>query len=270
MRIGIPRLPCVLMIALTASTAITSCASLETKQRSLVDGLRVTPSSADHNRVYVDFSDQTGEGAEFEDSVYEAICNNVEARGYELARHDEADYVLWATLRCFEQTGTEGGNKTLAGLGGIAGGVAAAVVASEVTDNPAYVWTFGAGGGWFFGWLIERLTRTEHWAMAIDLQLARRLDEEAKKTIRVEDQSRIRSATISGFSSGVVDSVEGGSSGQDVTATTEVTLPTVFLELEQRVIVEATARRKTKEEVAEALLVRLANGLAAHLPRNRP
>ena len=78
--------------------------------------------------------------------------------------------------------------------------------------------------------------------MAIDVQLGRRQDEAAKRLIKVEDQRRIQSATISALQSDIVGTVEGGGSSQGVTSTTEVAETTVFLELEQRVIAQATSR----------------------------
>ena len=77
------------------------------------------------------------------------------------------------------------------------------------------------------------------------------------------------SATISALQSDIVGTVEGGGSSQGVTSTTEDAETTVFLELEQLVIAQATSRGKSKEEVAEALIDRLSNGLAAQLPRYR-
>jgi len=269
MQTAINRLASVLL-ALISTSALASCAAtLETKMQTMVAGQRVDAPGKDRNKVYVDFGDHTGEGADFENRVYEAICDKVTERGYDLVNHEEADYVLWATLRFYDRVGTEAGNKTLARLGGIAGGVAAGIVTAEVTESPTAGWLAGVGSGWFLSFLIEKLTQKEHWAMAIDLQLGRRLNEEAKKLIRVEDQRRIQSATISGLQSGIVGTVEGGGSGQSVTTATEVTETTVFLELEQRVIAQASSRRKSKEEVAEALIERLANGLSAQLPRYR-
>lgn len=249
---------------------LSSCAAmLETEQRALVEGQRVLPPTGDKNRVYVEFSEQTGEGGDFEDRAYEALCAEVVERGYALASYDEADYVLWATLRCFERVGTEEGNKTLAALGGIAGGVAVGVAVHEATENPSVSLTGGFVANWFFTWLIEKLTQAEHWAMVLDVQLARRLDEEARSTIRIEDQHKIRNATVSSAAYGIVSSTEAAAGGQSVTKTTEITLPTVFLELEQRVVAEAKARRKSKPEVADALLERLVSGLASQLPKNR-
>lgn len=265
-------LPTLLVAALTASS-MTSCAlvppKLETKMQTMVAGQRVKPPSSGRNTVYVDFSDHTGEGGQFEDTVYESICNRVEERGYILANHDEADYILWATLRFFDEVGTEEGNQALANLGGIAGGVAAGALTYEMTDSAVAGWAAGAVGGFGTKYLIEKATQETQWAMAIDLQLGRRLDEEAKRTIKTEDQRRIANATVAGLGSGAVASMEAGSSGQSVTASTEVTETTVFLELEQRVIAQATSRRKSKDEVAEALIDRLANGLSSQLPRYR-
>lgn len=259
-----------LLAAVLSTSALASCAAtLETKMQTLVAGQRVEPPKKERNRVYVDFGDHTGEGADFEERVYEAICDKVTGRGYDLVNHDEADYVLWATLRFYDRVGTEEGNKALAGLGGIAGGVAAGIVTAEATGNATASWVAGIGGGAITAWAIDKATQKTHWAMAIDVQLGRRLDEAAKKLIKVEDQRRIQSATISGLQSGIVASVEDGGSGQSVTASTEVTETTVFLELEQRVIAQATSRGKSKEEVAEALIERLSNGLAAQLPRYR-
>lgn len=245
---------CVGVGLLAASVVSSGCAAtIETKMQTLVAGQRVDPPKKDRNKVYVDFGDHTGEGADFEDRVYESICDKVTERGYDLVNHDEADYVLWATLRFYDRVGTEAGNKALAGLGGIAGGVAAGIVTAEVTNNATASWVAGMGGGAITAWAIEKATQKAHWAMAIDVQLGRRLDEAAKKMIKVEDQRRIQSATIGGLQSGIVGTVEGGGSGQSVTSSTEVTETTVFLELEQRVIAQATSRGKDKEEVVEAV-----------------
>jgi hypothetical protein len=259
---------CVLVVAALAVSTLWSCAAtMETKMQTLVAGQRVDPPAKGRNKVYIDFGDHTGEGADFENHVYESICGKVVERGYDLVNHDEADYVLWATLRFYDRVGTEEGNKALAGLGAVAGGVAVGTVTAEVTGNATAGWLAGLAGGAGTGMAIEYFTRKDHWAMAIDLQLGRRLDEAAKRTIRVEDQRRIQSASIAGLQSGIVGSVEGGGSGQQTTASTEVTETTVFLELEQRVIAQATSSGKSKEDVANALIERISNGLASQLPR---
>lgn len=270
MNLGVNRLATLLVAALSVSTFASCAATLETKMQTMVSGQRVNLPKKGCNKVFVDFSDHTGEGGDFEDRVYEAISTRVTERGYDLVSYaDEADYILWATLRFYDRVGSDSGNKALAGLGAIAGGVAAGIVTAEVTENSTAAWLAGIGGGALTGMVISNLTQKDQWAMAIDLQLGRRLDEEAKKTIKVEDQRRIQSATISGLQSGIVGSVEGGGSGQTVTANTEVVEATVFLELEQRVIAQATSRKKSKEEVAEALIERVSTGLSSQLPRIR-
>ncbi len=249
--------------------SLASCAAtLESKMQTVGPTRRVDPPLPGRNQVYVDFQDQTGEGMDFEEGIYDAICDNVERKGYELApSYHEADYVLWATLRFFDRTDTEEGNKALAGLGGIAGGAAIGVAAYELTDNAWVGWLSGVGGGWTVNYAIDKATQKQHWAMIVDIQLARRVDEEFKKTIRAEDQSRLVQATVAGVQSGVVTEADVGMGTQAISESSEHVETEVFFELEQRVVAQATSRRKSKEEVAESLIERLSNGVASQLPR---
>jgi len=264
------RSPILLLLAVLPASSLASCAAtLDAKMQTLVAGQRVSPPGRDENSVYIEFQDLTGEGGGFEQLVYDAVCDKVVERGYEIVNHDEADYVLWATLRLFDKVGKEDGDKVLAGLGGIAGGVASGIVVSELTENATAAWVAGIGGGTLTAVAIDKMTEKDHWAMVIDLQLGRRLDEAAKRTIKVEDQSKIQSATIAGVQSGIVGTAEGGGSTQSVNKSTEIVEETVFLELEQRVVGQATSRRKSREEVAVALIDRVSNGLASNLPRYR-
>lgn len=262
--------PLVLVPLLLGPLSTGCAATLDCKMQSLVPAQRVRPPGKEQNRVYIEFQDQTGEGSDFEQRVYDAICDKVAQKGYDVANHDEADYVLWATLRVFDKVGKEDGDKVLAGLGGIAGGVATGIVVGELTENATAAWLAGVGGGTVAALAIDKLTEKDYWAMVIDLQLGRRLDEAAKRSIKVEDQSKIQSASIAGIQSGIVGTAEGGGSGQSVTKSTEYVEDTVFLELEQRVLAQATSRGKSREEVAVALIDRVSNGLSSELPRYRP
>lgn len=135
MRFNVRHSASLLLATLSLSTLSSCAATLDAKMQTLVPGQRLRPPGKDENRVYIEFQDQTGEGSDFENRVYEAICTKVEEKGYDIVNHDEADYVLWTTLRLFDRVGKDEGDKVLAGLGGIAGGVATGVVVAELTEN---------------------------------------------------------------------------------------------------------------------------------------
>jgi hypothetical protein len=98
-----------LSVVSLASCKSVMAATLDTELQTLVAGQRPRPPSAERNKVYLVFQDQTGESAEFQKSVRAKIRKNVEEAGYKLANYDDAHYVLWATLRIFTKTGTEDG-----------------------------------------------------------------------------------------------------------------------------------------------------------------
>src|SRR4051812_8950374 len=118
---------------LLSGCAAANAETAHTELRYMVAGVRVDPPPAGHNAVYIEFQDQTGQGADFEDRIYHEIISGVEARGYVHAKsHDQADMVLWATLRIFTEAGTAEGDRALAGLGAIAGGVTAGPAPAEI------------------------------------------------------------------------------------------------------------------------------------------
>lgn len=259
-----------LLLASLSLGTMTSCATmLETKVQSLVAGQRVRPPARGENQVYIDFQDQAAEG--IEDATFEAIRAKVEDKGYRVTPYyDEADYILWATLRVFDKVSQEEGNKMLAGLGGIAGGVATGVAVAELTDSATAGWLAGLGGGALSSVLIDKATQKDLWAMVVDVQLGKRLDEEARRTMTIADDARVKSASIAGMQSGIVGTAESGGSGQTVTKSTEITEIVTFVELEQRVLAQATSRGKSREEVASALIEKLAGNLSSQLPRTAP
>jgi hypothetical protein len=260
------------LVALTALPLgwLTSCASvmpatLETEMQTLLAGQRPRPPSAERNKVYLVFQDQTGESVDFQKSVQAKIRKNVEEAGYKLANSDKADYVLWATLRIFTKTGTEEGNRKLAALGGIVGGAAVGTVAADATDSATVGWVSGIATGAGTAYAIEKLTEKDHWAMVVDLQLASRVDEEIRKTIRTEDQKRLFQLSAAAIQ-GAASNLDVGGSATAQTASSERVETTFFAELEQRLAASASSRGKSKAEVAEAMADRLANGIANQLP----
>lgn len=241
--------------AATAQTA-------HTELQYMVAGVRVDPPAPGHNSVYVEFQDQTGQGGDFEDTVYSHIIKGVEARGYVNTKdHSQADYVLWATLRIFTTAGTEEGDRALAGLGAIAGGaVAAGAVKASGGSTTAAVVGGGLVGVAAFG-AFRAMTAKNAYQMVIDLQLARKIAGGVRTESNSGGQSGLQQATVTRGESG------GSSMGHNKAQ--HFVENKVHFEMEQRVLAVADGTRLTQDIAREALIPKLVDGLKSALPRIR-
>jgi len=253
--------------AITAATPLmlSGCAAANaetahTELRYMVAGVRVDPPSPGHNAVYVEFQDQTGQGGDFEDTIYREIIRGVQGRGYVHAKsHDQADFVLWATLRIFTEAGTAEGEKALAGLGAIAGGVTAAAAVGAAGGSRTTQWVAGGAGIAAGAAVVAALTREQAYQMVVDLQLARKVEGGVKTESQSGGQSGLQQATVTVGESG--GSAMGQSRAQKVSQTK------VHFEMEQRVLAVASGRRLTQDAARTALIPKLASGLKSALPR---
>jgi hypothetical protein len=252
-------------LALAVAAAQTGCAAAtpettHTELRYMISGVRVDPPSPGQNKVYVEFQDQTGQGGDFEDTVYHEIIKGVEQRGYVYERdHAKADYVLWATLRIFTEAGTTEGDKALASLGAIAGGIAAGGAAHSSGAGPLGTWAASGTGAGLAGAAVMMMTKENSYQMVIDLQLAKKVAGGVKTEESSGGESGLRQATLAPG--------EAGASAQAQSHSQHVIETKVHFEMEQRVLAIASGRRLTQDTAREALIPKLISGLKSALPR---
>jgi hypothetical protein len=245
---------------LAAGCAAANAETAHTELRYMVAGVRVDPPPAGHNSVYVEFQDQTGQGGDFEETIYREIIAGVQARGYVHAKsHDQADMVLWATLRIFTEAGTAEGDKALAGLGAIAGGVGAATAVGVVAGRGPTQWVAGGAGVVAGAAIVGALTRETAYQMVIDLQLARKVEGGVKTSSASGGQSGLQQATVT--------TGEAGGSAMGQSKSQQMTENKVHFEMEQRVLAVASGRRLTQDVARTALVPKLVSGLKSALPR---
>jgi Enterobacterial TraT complement resistance protein len=239
--------------AATASTA-------HTELRYMIAGVRVDPPDPGHNTVYVEFQDQTAQGGDFEDNVYHAVLQGVTDRGYVVTKdHKKADMVLWATLRIFTEAGTAEGDRALAGLGAIAGGVTGAGAMHAAGGGTAASWV-GGGAGAVAGFAVAEMAMKENsYQMVIDLQLARKVEGGVQSESGSGAQSGLQQATITAGESG------GSTSGQSKSQ--HLVEQRVHFEMEQRVLALASGRRLEQGIARDALVPKIVSGLKSALPR---
>lgn len=251
----------------TLSSTLIGCAAAtpetaHTELRYMIAGIRVDPPAPGHNTVFVEFQDQTAQGGDFEDLVYREVISGVESRGYINTKdHSKADYVLWATLRIFTEAGTEAGDRALAGLGAIAGGVTGAAAVGAAGGSGTAQWAGALAGGGAAGVAVAMMTKKNAFQMVIDLQLARKVTGGVQTDSASGAQSGLRQATVTAGESG--GSTMGQSKAQRVVETK------VHFEMEQRVLAVADGTRLTQEIARAALIPKLISGLKSSLPRVR-
>jgi hypothetical protein len=245
---------------LSSGCAAANAQTAHTELRYMVAGVRVDPPAPGRNAVYVEFQDQTGQGGDFEDTIHHQILEGVQARGYVPAKsHDQANYVLWATLRIFTEAGTAEGERALAGLGAIAGGATAMTAAGAAGAARSTQWVAGIAGAGVAGVAVAALTRESSYQMVIDLQLARKVEGGVKTDSQGGSQSGLQQATATVGDAG--GSTMGQSKSQHMTETK------VHFEMEQRVLAVASGRRLTQDVARTALIPKLVSGLKSALPR---
>ena len=239
-----------------AATAETT----HTELRYMIAGVRVDPPEPGHNTVYVEFQDQTAQGGDFEDNVYHAVLQGVQDRGYVITKdHKKADLVLWATLRIFTEAGTAEGDRALAALGAIAGGVTGAVAVHAAGGGTAATWA-GGGAGAVGGYFITKVAMKENsYQMVIDLQLARKV----KGGVQTESGS----GSQSGLQQATVTLGESGGSRMGQSKSQHVVEQKVHFEMEQRVLALASGRRLEQMVARDALVPKIVSGLKSALPR---
>jgi hypothetical protein len=234
----------------------------QTELRYMIAGIRVDPPAPGQNSVFVEFQDQTAQGGEFEDFVYQNIISSVEARGYINTKdHSKADYVLWATLRIFTEAGTEAGDRALVGLGAIAGGVGTAGVAKGMgaSNNAAVI--AGVVGGAGTAAIVSMMTKTNAYQMVIDLQLG--------KKVAGGVQTDTGNSAHSGLHQQTVAIGESGGSSMGQSKSQHMVENKVHFEMEQRIIALASGQRLAQDVARAALVPKLIDGLKSSLPRVR-
>ena len=251
-----------LLLATTTSCAATvGNANLVT----MLPGVRLDQPGMGENNIFVDFRDLTATG-DLRDEVFDALEEAVEASGWDLVDyHDQADYVLLADLRLFDEAGTKAGNKAIAELGGFASGVAIGAATYKVTDN----WWLGAGvggvGGMITDRIIEWMMRKQYWQMVVDVELGQRVEGGVETERRQEDTTAI--ITLSGIAS--PQGGEAGVSKAQGTKSQSTTEVRVHLEMQQRLVASAGGTRCTKAMAQEELVPKLIKGVRNQLPRIR-
>jgi len=252
-------------VSLASLVATSGCAAAtketaKTELRYMIAGVRVDPPAPGHNLVYVEFQDQTAQGGDFEDFVYQQVLAGIQQRGYVTTKdHGKADMVLWATLRIFTEAGTPEGDRALAGLGAIAGGVAGVTAMRAAGGGAGAQWA-GAIGGAGAGFVIASMAMKENaYQMVIDLQLARKVAGGVQTESGSGAQSGLQQATITAGEAG--GSTMGQGKSQRMVETK------VHFEMEQRVLAIASGRRLEQTVARDALVPKLISGLKSALPR---
>jgi hypothetical protein len=248
------------LLSLLAGCAAASADTTHTELRYMIAGIRVDPPDPGHNTVYIEFQDQTGQGGDFEDTIYHEIIAGAQARGYVYTKdHGKADYVLWATLRIFTEAGTKEGDKALAGLGAIAGGAAAAGAIGAAGGSGTAQWGGALAAAGVAGVAVSMMTREASYQMVIDLQLAKKVEGGVHTESASGAQSGLRQATVAAGESG--GSAMGQSKSQHMVQNK------VHFEMEQRVLAIASGRRLTQDVARSALVPKIVSGLKSALPR---
>jgi len=249
-----------LLVSGALGCAAATAETAHTELRYMVAGVRVDPPEPGHNTVYVEFQDQTAQGGDFEDTVYHAVIQGIQDRGYIVTKdHKQANLVVWATLRIFTEAGNVEGDRALAALGAIAGGAGGAVVVHSAGGGKTATMV-GAGGGAVSGWAITNIALKEHsYQMVIDLQLARKVEGGVQTESGGDAQSGLQQSTVAAGESG--GSQMGQSKSQHL-----VEMKTHF-EMEQRILAIASGRRLEQFVARDALVPKIISGLKSALPR---
>jgi len=250
--------------ALLASCAATS-ESAKTDLHYMVAGVRVDPPRPGQNTIYVEFQDQTAQGGDFEEAVYDGLIDAIEDRGYVYT--DDfyaADYVLWASLRLFSEAGTaEEADRTLVALGGIAGGIVTAGVIQAAGGSPSATWIGGLAGGGVAGGVTAWALQENSWMMVTDLQLGKKVEGGVITNHSNQDEKTLGQTTRGGDGT----SFEGGASLNESQKRQEYIETRVHAEMEQRVMAIAKGRRLEKDVAREALVPKLIDGIKSAMPK---
>lgn len=252
---------------LLAAALLSGCAATaqsaqdDTKLSTLLPAKRVDPPAPGENSIWIEFQDQTGQGID----LYNTIVNGVTAKGYEPTNDFEnADYVLWATLRIFDKA-DEDFNERLAGLGAVAGGLATGTAVGSATNSWGYGTAAGVGAGAASGGIVAWATMKEQWAMVVDVQLGKKVSGGVvtNRTSGSDDES------ISNTNGATPFGAEGGSSIDTETSSQTFTETRTRFELEQRILAYTEGTRMSRDVAYDAMAPRLENSLSSLLPRTR-
>lgn len=257
-----------LIISVTIVTIllpITGCrataSNAETSLHTLLPARRIDPPEAGKNTIYIEVQDQTGQG--IDSFLYDEVVDGVEDRGYRLANSfEDAEYVLWATVRIWDKA-DENFNQLVAGLGGVAGGLATAGVVSEATNNTLLTSGAGVAGGLVTYVIMEKLLMKNIYGMVVDVQLGKKVDGGVEITTDISKESTL-------------DSVQGSPAGSGIDAARQIdndkSVGTyketrVRAECEQRIVATAEGTRLRKDDGLDAIRERLRNSLTNMLAR---
>jgi len=233
---------------------------------------RLTPGNRGENRVWVDFNDISGGTTDLRPEIEQAI----KAKGYLIASSfDESDFVMWTTLRFFDEVNENNNSIRNAALtGAVAGGAVGAVAGynSKTSHGTQMGNTVAAGvGGALVGGAIGAgvgwMTSESEFSMILDVQLARKVVGGVDTTV-----SNNAGSTTSELSSGT-NSHHAGTTAHAANASTtnqqnqNVTMKKLHLEAENRLVASTKGRRLPREEATASIISKLQNVLPQLLPR---
>jgi outer membrane lipoprotein SlyB len=225
------------------------------------------------NKVWVEFQDMSAQGGSFEDAIWEGAQDAVERRGYEsVAFPEDADYVVWATLRMFDEVeDAETTNKAITGMGAVAGGVAGGVIGHNASGGSHDATTIGAlAGGGVGGVVAASLTRTKTFVMVVDLQISSRRDDAIVYKEAVGTEGDLDTTTAGSVSlDGGFGSTESGQTKIDSQSSASFVRESFFAEKEQRLMATAKGTSMNEEEAKDLLIPKIIDGLGGQLPRYR-
>ncbi len=233
---------------------------------------RLEPAKPGETAVWVDFQDITGGTTDLRPEIEASVA----AKGYVMASsYDKADFVLWTTLRFFEEMDEKNSEQRRAIMGSaiVGGAIAGGVVGYNANSHSQWGATVGgglagaavgAGIGYGINWAIS----DKGYQMILDVQLGRKVDGGVETTNTSNagagsvDVSATGGATKNGAVSGGA-AVSEQKTGQEQ----KVTQSKVHFQTENRLIVTSQGRRLPKEEASASIIAKLKNAIAGTLPR---
>jgi Enterobacterial TraT complement resistance protein len=255
---------------------LTSCAANRESAKTIIQWqgqvARLQPGSVGENRVWVDFNDISGGTTDLRPQIERAI----NAKGYVAAKSfDQADFVIWATVRFFDEVNED--NKSIrdaALTGAVVGGAAGAVVGynSNATGGSQLGRTAvgGLGGavvGAGIGAGIAMLTKESEYQLILDVQLARKISGGVETTVNASNQTSGKDASVGVSNNQLGASAQGAESDNKAGQSQQVTVKKLHLETENRLVASTKGTRLPKEEGIASIVAKLENAIPQLLPR---
>ncbi len=276
MTMSLRPLPLIGSLCLGAALILGGCAADRTSAKTTIQWqgqvARLEPGKVGENKVWVDFNDISGGTTDLRADIERAVT----AKGYVMAKgFDEADFVLWATLRFFDEVNEDTTSVRDAALtGAIAGGAAGAVIGYNSNSSrgsqggrTAVGGVGGAVAGAAIGAGVGLLMKEHEYQLILDVQLARKIAGGVDTTVNasaangtVEENNAAAGTQVGVTTQSAATANKNGQSQQ-------VTVKKLHLETENRLIASTKGTRLPKEEGMASIVTKVENALPSLLPR---